>query len=182
MGFANLDRWNIQSDNFKIPLGLADIIGLNDGRQYNVINLSAYERENAVTNRANNFLWDTPLTRSELINNGFFVSLNKVPTNDSDWDTNPFEAQYLKLIDVTTPIEVSINSIYLINDRINIACSSTPGWFYKLEYKDNLSDSSWTTISSNTQALDSNLVFSIDGSNVDSQYYRITASYIEIEE
>lgn len=182
MGFANLDRWNIQSDNFKIPSGLADIIGLNDGRQYNVINLSAYERENAVTNRANNFLWDTPLTRSELINNGFFVSLNKVPTNDTDWDTNPFEAQYLKLIDVTTPIEVSINSIYLINDRINIACSSTPGWFYKLEYKDNLSDSSWTTISSNTQALDSNLVFSIDGSNVDSQYYRITASYIEIEE
>ena len=182
MGFANLDRWNMQSDNFKIPLALADIIGLADERQYNVINLSAYERDGVITNRTNNFLWNTPVTRNELINNGFYVSLNKVPINDTDWDTNPFEAQYLKLVDVTNPIEVSINSIELIDDKINISCSSTPGWFYKLEYKNELSDPNWITISSNTKATDSNLVLTVDGSVVEDQFYKITASYIEIDE
>ena len=70
-----------------------------------MINLSAYERDGVITNRTNNFLWNTPVTRNELINNGFYVSLNKVPTNDTDWDTNPFEAQYLKLVDVTNPLK-----------------------------------------------------------------------------
>ena len=127
-------------------------------------------------------MWNTPLTKNELINNGFYVSLNKVPINDTDWDTNPFEAQYLKLVDVTNPIEVSINSIELIDDKINISCSSTPGWFYKLEYKNELSDPNWITISSNIKATDSNLVLTVDGSVVEDQFYKITASYIEIDE
>ena len=36
-----------------------------------------------------------------LLKNGIFVSLNRVPTNASDWASAPWEAQYLKLFDVT---------------------------------------------------------------------------------
>ena len=40
---------------------------------------------------------------STLLNNGLFVLLKKVPATDGAWTTDPFEAQYLKLYDVTPP-------------------------------------------------------------------------------
>ncbi|HYV37977.1 MAG TPA: hypothetical protein VE988_19990, partial [Gemmataceae bacterium] len=42
-------------------------------------------------------------TGSNLLNNGLFVLLKKVPTTDGAWATDPYEAQYLKLYDVTPP-------------------------------------------------------------------------------
>ena len=108
--FVNLDRNSNQSDNFKIPSGLAALIGLDDVRLYNVVNIAAYERPPAVTGRRSTFLWGTPKTGSELKNTGFTVFLSKVPTTSGAWDTAPYEAQYQKLVDVTDPLEVEIGS------------------------------------------------------------------------
>jgi hypothetical protein len=46
-------------------------------------------------------LWSTPRTGADLLQNGIFVKLNKVPANDAGWATAPYEPQYLKLFDVT---------------------------------------------------------------------------------
>ncbi|MGA0844981.1 MAG: hypothetical protein ACO3RV_00440, partial [Luteolibacter sp.] len=42
IAFANLDRNNTQGDQFKIPTALADLLGLEDHRTYNVKNIAAY--------------------------------------------------------------------------------------------------------------------------------------------
>lgn len=101
IGFVNVDRNNAQSDNFKIPTELADRIGIEANRTYNVKNVSAYTAQQA--NRRNIWLWQDGISGANLISSGFFVSLNKVPTTDGDWSTAPYEPQYLKLYDTTPP-------------------------------------------------------------------------------
>ncbi|MGJ8696397.1 MAG: hypothetical protein ACSHYF_08760 [Verrucomicrobiaceae bacterium] len=106
LAFANLDRDNAQSDTFKIPAGLADLLGLAAGRTYNVKNRAAYLGQSAGRNES--WLWgDASMgmgkSRSELINDGAFVGLAKVPGTAGEWTTAPFEAQFLKVYDVTAP-------------------------------------------------------------------------------
>jgi glycosidase len=103
LAFSNLDRNNDKQDNFKIPSGLATLLGIKDGRSYNVKNTAAYL--GADNTRRNQWLWNggTGYTGSQLKNSGFLVSLPKVPTTSGAWATAPFEAQYLKLHDVTPP-------------------------------------------------------------------------------
>lgn len=103
LAFSNLDRNNDKQDNFKIPSGLATLLGIKDGRSYNVKNTAAYL--GADNTRRSQWLWNgaTGYTGSQLKNNGFLVSLPKVPTTSGAWSTAPFEAQYLKLHDVTPP-------------------------------------------------------------------------------
>jgi hypothetical protein len=101
IAFSNLDRDNVQSDNFKIPAGLAPLLGIKDGRTYNVRNLAAYTAQDAT--RDDLWLWGAGITGAGLRSGGFFVSLNKVPASNGAWTTAPFEGQYLKLHDVTPP-------------------------------------------------------------------------------
>lgn len=109
LAFANLDRNNNQSDNFKIPAGLASALGLKDSRTYNVKNIAAYVNSSiGMTGRRDVWLWGSGYTGSQLKSSGFFLSLNKVPTMDTSanasdpaWNQKPFEAQYLKVYDVT---------------------------------------------------------------------------------
>ncbi len=110
LAFANIDRSNTQSDNFKIPSGLATNLGLKDGRTYNVRNLAAYLNSSiGMTGRRDVWLWPgSGYTGAQLKSNGFFLSLNKVPTMDTSanaadpaWNQKPYEAQYLKVYDVT---------------------------------------------------------------------------------
>lgn len=101
IAFANLDRNNVQSDNFKIPAGLAPLLGLKDGRTYNTRNAAAYTAQDA--GRDDVWMWGTGITGASLKSGGFFVSLNKVPSNAAGWSSAPFEGQYLKLYDVTPP-------------------------------------------------------------------------------
>ena len=101
IGFVNVDRNNAQSDNFKIPTELADRIGIQANRTYNVKNVSAYTAQQV--NRRDIWLWQDGISGANLITSGFFVSLNKVPTTDEDWSTAPYEPQYLKLYDTTPP-------------------------------------------------------------------------------
>ena len=115
LAFANLDRDNIQSDNFKIPAALAPLLGLQDGRSYNVKNIAAYQGQDGT--RRDQWLWNgnAGYTGSELKTNGFFVSMHPVPTTADDpgttgvneaaqaWANAPFEAQFLKIYDITAP-------------------------------------------------------------------------------
>ncbi|MCP5537070.1 MAG: hypothetical protein H7A51_12695 [Akkermansiaceae bacterium] len=103
IAFANLDRDNDKSDHFKIPAGLATLLGLQDSRTYNARNIAAYNRPPTITGRDDVLLWGSGITGANLKLTGFTVFMKKVPTTTGGWDTAPYEAQYLKLYDVTAP-------------------------------------------------------------------------------
>ena len=106
LAFANLDRNTERWGNYKIPSSLASILNISDNRKYNVKNLAAYTNHDA--SRGSAFLWDNGgKSGAQLKNDGFWIGLKPVPTNVSLWSTAPFEAQYLKLYDVTPPPEIS---------------------------------------------------------------------------
>lgn len=103
LAFTSLDRDADRQDNFRIPSALAPLLGIKDGRSYNVKNTAAYL--GADPNRRNQWLWNgsSGYTGAQLKSAGFLVSLPKVPTTAGAWATAPFEAQFLKLQDVTPP-------------------------------------------------------------------------------
>ena len=104
-GFVNLDRTTVRQNTFAIPSGLGTILGIKSGRTYNVRNIAAYlGPNNEYPDRRNRFLWgDNGLSGSTILSGGIYVSLPPVPATDSAWGSAPFEAQYLKLYDVTPP-------------------------------------------------------------------------------
>ena len=99
--FANLDRDNDQSGNYNVDITQngSNLFGLKRGRTYDVKNVAAYLGQNP--SRRDAFL--NRKTGDQLLDNGFFVGMKKVPTADAGWASAPFEAQYLKVYDVTTP-------------------------------------------------------------------------------
>jgi hypothetical protein len=101
--FANLDRDNNQQGNFDVNISEngSNVFGIKPGRIYNVKNIAAYAAIDP--NRRKAFLIPGGVSGGNLLNNGLFVLLKKVPTSDAAWATDPFEAQYLKLYDVTPP-------------------------------------------------------------------------------
>ncbi len=102
--FANVDRNNNQSGTFNVNItqGPGNLFGIKPDRFYNVKNLAAYTGADA--NRRNVWLWPGGgAWGSNVLANGIFVSANKVPATDAAWTNAPFEAQYLKLYDVTPP-------------------------------------------------------------------------------
>lgn len=104
MAFVNLDRTNVQAETFAIPVALADRIGLQDAREYNVKNIAAYVgRSGELAGRRDTWLWPSNRSRGDILTNGVYVSMNPVPSTDAAWVTAPYEAQYLKVYDVTAP-------------------------------------------------------------------------------
>ena len=101
--FMNLDRNNNQSGMFNVNTnsGGSNLFGIKPARLYNVKNIAAYTGADA--NRRNVWLWGGGIAGSNVLANGVFVGLNKVPTSAAAWTNSPFEAQYLKLYDVTPP-------------------------------------------------------------------------------
>ena len=103
-GFVNLDRNNNQYGTFNVNItqGVGNLFGIKSNRFYNAKNLAAYTGADA--NRRNDWQWGTGgVAGSNILANGIFVVLNKVPTTNSGWTNAPYEAQYLKLSDVTPP-------------------------------------------------------------------------------
>ncbi|MES2659020.1 MAG: hypothetical protein V4689_10410 [Verrucomicrobiota bacterium] len=107
--FVNLDRnadpLTIGANKFNVDID-TDANGVNDfgikpARQYNVKNIAAYLGTDP--NRRNVFLIPGNISGSDLISQGLYVAMNKVPVADGNWATAPYEAQYLKLYDVTPP-------------------------------------------------------------------------------
>jgi hypothetical protein len=102
--FANLDRNGTPGGNFDVNITQSgsNLFGIKSGRTYNVKNIAAYTAQDS--NRRKTLLWPGGRTGSDVLSNGVFVSMNKVPTTVGGWTTNPYEAQYLKLYDVTAPV------------------------------------------------------------------------------
>lgn len=102
--FASLDRDHQQQGNFDVNItqGSGNLFGIKPARTYNVRNIAAYTASDP--SRRDYWLWSgAGLAGSNILANGIFVSLNPVPTAESGWSNAPFEAQYLKLYDVTPP-------------------------------------------------------------------------------
>jgi hypothetical protein len=103
--FMNLDRNNDQQGNFDVNIAGpgGNLFGIKSDRGYGVKNIAAFlgTFPGADQNRRNVFL--NRKTGAELLSGGLFVGMKKVPSTDAGWSTAPFEAQYLKLYDVTVP-------------------------------------------------------------------------------
>ena len=101
--FSTLDRNHPQAGTFEVNITQngANLFGIQPARIYNVKNISAYS--GATSSRRREWLWAPAIAGSNVLANGIWVALNPVPTNNSDWTNAPFEAQYLKLYDVTPP-------------------------------------------------------------------------------
>ncbi len=101
--FVNLDRDNDQQGNFDINITQngSNLFGIKRGRVYNVRNVAAYTAQNP--NRRDAYLIPGNATGDQLLDNGFFVNVKRVPTSNGEWSSAPFEAQYLKLYDLTPP-------------------------------------------------------------------------------
>ncbi len=109
LAFVNLDRnatpATIGTNKFNVNID-SDANGINDfgiksGRQYNVRNIAAYLGTDP--NRRNSFLIPGGISGGDLLSQGLYVAMNRVPISDGAWATAPYEAQYLKLYDVTPP-------------------------------------------------------------------------------
>lgn len=106
--FVNLSPSNSEqgSYNVNITQNGSNVFGINSTRLYNAKNIAAYIGMD--TNRASYWQWGSNgVAGGNLLANGISVSLNPVPTTSAGWSNAPFEAQYLKLYDVTPPATLS---------------------------------------------------------------------------
>jgi hypothetical protein len=101
--FVNLDRNDSQQGNFNVNITQngSNLFGICSNRWYNVRNVAAYTAIDP--NRRNYFLIQGNVSGTNLLNNGLYAALNPVPTSNDTWSNAPYEAQYLKLYDVTPP-------------------------------------------------------------------------------
>lgn len=138
IAFSNLDRNNDQSDNFKLPTELTSLLGFEDGRTYNARNIAAYTAQDS--NRRDTWLWNSGYSKTQLQDTGVFVGLKKVPTTADNlatpstnealdaWVNAPYEAQYLKVYDVTAPTTTPTNPSIPNNYDYEIGNQATFDW------------------------------------------------------
>jgi hypothetical protein len=130
--FANLDRNGTPSGNFDVNImqNGSNLFGIKSGRTYNVRNIAAYIAQDP--NRRNVFLWPGGRTGADVLSNGVFVSMNKVPVTVGGWSTAPYEAQYLKVYDVTAPNGTPGNPappnayFYSVGNSVTISWAAAP--------------------------------------------------------
>jgi len=108
-GFVNLDRTTARQNTFGIPSELGTLLGIKANRAYNVRNIAAYLGPNGeYATRRDSLLWEAAgRTGASILADGIFIGMKSVPSTDGAWSTAPFEAQYLKLYDVTAPPAVA---------------------------------------------------------------------------
>jgi hypothetical protein len=103
--FANIDRNNNQAGNFNVAQDTdgnsVNDYGIKPARSYNVKNIAAYTGIDGT--RRDVWQWNVARTGSDILSAGIYVAMNKVPTVSGTWAVAPYEAQYLKLYDVTAP-------------------------------------------------------------------------------
>jgi len=107
LGFINLSRNAARANTFGIPPALGNLLGLRAGRSYNVKNIAAYIGRQGEQSDRLGWLWTDNRTASDILANGVAVSLHAVPSTEAAWSTTPYEAQYLRVYDVTAPPPVS---------------------------------------------------------------------------
>ncbi len=113
--FSNTDRNFTGAGSFNVDQDSdgdqVNDYGIKPDRYYNLKNIAAYTAVKG--NRRDIWQWrqppygeaDAPQPRlgSDILTDGIYVSMNRVPLTDDAWATAPYEAQYLKLYDVTPP-------------------------------------------------------------------------------
>jgi len=120
--FVNLDVTNGHQASFNVDITAngTNLFGINPGRSYNVKNIAAYVEIDP--NRRNDWLWGANgIFGSNLLSSGVSVSLSPVPTDRTGWTNTPYEAQYLKLYDVTPPAipaAPTTTNYYVIGDSV----------------------------------------------------------------
>ena len=127
-GFVNLDRNTARQNTFAIPSGLGTLLGIKANRTYNVRNIAAYLGPNGeYPTRRDSLLWEAAgRTGASILADGIFIGMKSVPSTDGDWSAAPFEAQYLKLYDVTPPPAVSGSPA--ISSSITANGTTTVSW------------------------------------------------------
>jgi glycosidase len=101
--FINLDPTNSHQSSFNVNItqGGSNLFGITSNRIYNVKNIAA---DTAIDpTRANVWQWNGGIAGSNLLAFGIWVYVNPVPASAVAWGSSPFEAQDLKLFDVTPP-------------------------------------------------------------------------------
>lgn len=133
LAFTSLDRSGSPANTFGVTSELADILGLQNGRVYNAKNISAYAgRSGEHAARREQWLWGAGFTREQILGNGIYVSLNPVPSADAAWATAPYEAQFLKIHDVTPPNGVATSlqgpnaAGFAVGDAVKFTWSEVP--------------------------------------------------------
>ena len=127
--FVNLDPTNAHQAVFSVSISQngTNLFGIQSNRVYNVKNLAAYTGADA--GRRDVWLWNggsNGIAGGNLLAQGVSVALNPVPPTSTAWTNAPFEAQYLKLYDVTPPPAPSAPGIGSTNSYVlsrNVAFS-----------------------------------------------------------
>ncbi len=91
-------QFNLNAD---VDANGANDFGIKPARTYNVKNIAAYLGVDGT--RRDTFLIPGGKTGAQLLSEGLYVKMNRVPTSDPAWASAPYEALYLKLYDVTPP-------------------------------------------------------------------------------
>jgi hypothetical protein len=123
--FVNLDLNNSHQGYFNVNLAQngTNLFGIKPGRAYNVKNIAAYA--GADPNRRDYWLWGTNgIAGGVLLSSGVPALLNPVPATSAGWTNAPFEAQYLKLYDVTPPATLApptVTGTYVIGNSVTFS-------------------------------------------------------------
>jgi glycosidase len=135
--FVNLDVTNGHQGNFNVNVSQngSNLFGIQPDRLYNVKNLAAYTAINP--SRRLQFLLSNGIAGSNLLSNGLSIQLNPVPTNNAGWTNSPFEAQYLKLFDVTPPPSLAAPVLNMENKSV-LSWTSISGIAYQILSTTNL--------------------------------------------
>jgi glycosidase len=204
--FVNLDRnaspATIGTNTFNLDID-TDANGVNDfgilpGRRYNVKNIAAYLGTDPT--RRDNFLIPGGISGSDLISQGLFVALNRVPLADGDWATAPYEAQYLKLYDVTLdPLAdedgdgqsngaeltagtdpysaasvLKATATVVTGNDVAVTVATVSGKTYQLETSTSLAEFSWSEIGDPVTATGPSTVFTHSaGAGDPKRFYRV---------
>jgi hypothetical protein len=129
LAFTNLSRNTARANTFGITDTLANNMGLKSSRRYNAKNIAAYlGPNNEYPGRRDSFLWGANgFTRDDIVNNGLYVALNAVPASDAAWSSSPFEAQFLKVYDVTplsAPASSPLVASYALDGSVTFSWSA----------------------------------------------------------
>jgi hypothetical protein len=128
LAFTNLSRNTARANTFGITDTLANNMGLKSNRRYNAKNIAAYLGPNSeYPGRRDSLLWGANgFTRDDLLNNGLYVALSAVPATDAAWSSAPFEAQFLKVYDVTqlsAPASSPLVASYALDGSVTFSWS-----------------------------------------------------------
>jgi outer membrane protein assembly factor BamB len=101
--FVNLDLGSATATapgtGFDVNISAAgqNLFGIRSDHRYNVKNIAAVNP----TDR-DRCLWGAGRDGADVLQQGISVALNRLPSTEAEWASAPYEAQYLKLVDVST--------------------------------------------------------------------------------